>query len=63
MSTSEPSREARRAGYRLEAAFECFNTNQLLWLSATPVVDGEQIKFRSEQCPECGSNHWTEPML
>ena len=60
---TEPSETARRAGYRLEAAFECYNTKQFLWLPAMPVIDGDEIKFRSEQCPECGSNHWTKPVL
>ena len=58
-SSSEISTESRRAGYRLEAEFECFDSDEYLWLDATPIADADQVKFRSETCPECGAFHWT----
>lgn len=58
-SSSEVSIESRRAGYRLEAEFECFDSDEYLWLDATPIADADQVKFRSEACPECGAFHWT----
>lgn len=59
-SSSEISTESRRAGYRLEAEFKCFQSDEYLWLDATPVADSGRVKFRSEYCPECGALHWTE---
>lgn len=58
-SSSEVSTESRRAGFRAEAEFECFDTDQYLWLDATPIADSDEVKFRSERCPECGNIHWT----
>lgn len=57
---SETSTESRRAGYRLEVEFECFEIDEYLWLDATPIADADEVKFRSESCPECGAYHWTE---
>lgn len=58
-SSSEFSTESRRAGYRLEAEFECFEIDEYLWLDATPIADAGEVKFRSDRCPECGAIHWT----
>lgn len=46
--------------YELRASFFCHNSGQRVWINAEPVIpkSEKRIKFRSERCPQCGSNHW-----
>lgn len=44
------------------AKFRCLENDDdqdLIWLKADPVAESAgTVKFRSERCPQCGSNHW-----